>query len=65
MIVAEQVQQAVQREHPRLDAEGVPRAAGLTARDAGRDRDVSQEARLPRGEREDVGGRILYAGAPG
>jgi hypothetical protein len=46
VIVAQQMQQTVQREHPRLDAESVPRTPGLTARHACRDHDVAEKPRL-------------------
>ena len=42
VIVAEQVQQTVQREHAQLGAIRVARIACLTARDAGRDHDIAQ-----------------------
>jgi len=41
MIVAEQMQQAVQRQDPELGELGVPCRAGLPARDAACDDDVS------------------------
>src|SRR3989442_11693805 len=43
MIVAEQMQQAVQRQDPELGELGVPCLAGLPTRDAARDDDVSQK----------------------
>ena len=44
MIVAEQVQQPVQRQHAQLGLIGVPRLARLAAGDAGRDHDVAELA---------------------
>ena len=45
VIVAEQVQQAVQREHREFGGERVPRLARLTRGDAAGDHDVAEVAR--------------------
>jgi hypothetical protein len=42
VIVAQEVQQAVQSQHPVLGRDGVPFGAGLTGRDAARNDDISQ-----------------------
>ena len=46
VIVAEQVQQPVQRQHPQLGATGVPRLVGLARGDARRDDDIAQIRRI-------------------
>jgi hypothetical protein len=43
MIVAEQVQQTVERQHAKLGALGMAGPTGLTSRDTSRDHDVSEE----------------------
>ena len=47
MIVAEQVQQAVQGQDPQLGPLRVPGRARLAPRDAARDHDISQEYAMP------------------
>jgi hypothetical protein len=47
MIVPEKMEQAVQREDPQLDMEGVPVGACLPRRDARRNRDVAQISPAP------------------
>ena len=72
VIIAEQVQESVQRQHPQLGLKGMPGIARLPACDAGGDDDVTQVPTLfgrpaspkPIGrgrEREDVGRRVLSA----
>ena len=74
VIVAEKVQQAVQREDAQLGLVGMPGLARLAARDAGRDHEVAESARRTEGagravrrqstvgdETEDVGRVVLAA----
>ena len=61
VIIAEQVQQAVQRQHPQLGLQRMPGLPGLPARDARGNHDVAQFARLAGGKRQHVGRRVLAA----
>jgi hypothetical protein len=59
MIVAEQVQQTVQREDAKLRTERVPHLECLTPCDARRNDNVPEKSALARRERQDVGGSVL------
>ena len=48
VIIAKQVQQAVQRQYPKLRAERVPRLGGLLAGDPDTNHDIAQTAPLVR-----------------
>jgi len=76
VIIAKKVQKAMQGEHPQLGLQGVPRLAGLPARNTNRNNDIAQKPALccglaaPKrrrgegGKRQDVGWRISSAVLP-
>ena len=58
VIIAKKVQQSVEGQHANLGAKAVPRGRCLALRDALRNDDVAEEARLICWKRKDIGDRI-------
>jgi hypothetical protein len=75
VIIAKKVQKAMQGQHPKLSLKGVPRVAGLPARNTYRNNDIAQKLicsglaaptrrRREGGKRQDVGRRVFSAVLP-
>ena len=59
VIIAKQMQQSMQREHPQFGLQAVAGLPGLPAAQRRGDHDVAEIARLVGGKRQDVGRLIL------
>jgi hypothetical protein len=54
VIIAKKVQQAMQRQHPQLDRQGMAGLTGLTGRNSRCNHDIAEFARLAGGKRQHV-----------
>ena len=59
VIIAKKVQQAMQRQHTKLDRQSMASLPGLTARNSSRNHDIAEFPGLPGRKRQHVGGSIL------
>ena len=59
VIIAKKVQQAMQRQHSKLDRDGMPGLPRLTARNSCRNHDIAEFPWLVGGKGQDVGSHVL------